>query len=81
VRRSNLAFPEGLRLAGDVVLEGHIGIDGQARGIRVVSAPDPELARAALSVVGEERWQPARIRGAPLEVPLRVTVVYRLGIN
>jgi len=81
VRRSNLGFPEGLRLAGDVILEGHIGADGRARGIRVVSATAPELAQAALSMVREERWEPARVRGTPLEVPLRVTVVYRLGIN
>jgi beta-lactamase regulating signal transducer with metallopeptidase domain len=81
VRRSNLPFPAGLRLAGDVIVEGHIGLDGQAHGIRVVSATDPELARAALSIVSEERWEPARVRGAPLEVPLRVTVVFRLGIN
>jgi TonB family protein len=74
-------YPDGLRLSGDVVLEGHIGTDGLPRGLRVVSAMEPELARAALAVAQQGRWEPARVRGMPLEVPIRITVVYRLTLN
>ena len=81
VGRRMFQYPEGLRLSGDVVMEGHIGTDGLPKGLRVVSAMEPELARAALAVAQQGRWEPARVRGIPLEMPVRVTVVYRLTLN
>ena len=74
--------PDALRRLGDrapvgtVVLEGHIAVDGQSRGLRVVSAADPVLAAAATVTLEATRWRPARVRGRPVEVPLRITLVY-----
>jgi hypothetical protein len=61
---------------GTVVLEGHITADGQSRGLRVVSAADPVLAAAAIVTLEATGWRPARVRGKPVEVPLRITLVY-----
>jgi TonB family protein len=69
---------EEARLEGTVVVEGRIGTDGFAAGLRVVSHVHPALASAALEAVQAERWDPARVRGVAIEVPLRMTIDYIL---
>jgi len=49
-----------------------------ASGLRVVSAVHPALASAALEAVQAERWEPGRVRGVAVEVPLRMTIDYIL---
>jgi len=74
-------YPRALKdamLEGTVVVEGRIGIDGFASGLRVVSAVHPALASAALEAVQAERWEPGRVRGVAVEVPLRMTIDYIL---
>ena len=66
------------RLEGTVVVEGRIGTDGFASGLRVVSDVHPALASAALEAVQAERWEPGRVRGVAVEVPLRMTIDYIL---
>jgi TonB family protein len=66
------------RLEGTVVVEGRIGTDGSASGLRVVSDVHPALASAALEAVQAERWEPGRVRGVAVEVPLRMTIDYIL---
>lgn len=72
----NRQYPEGLDLEGEVVLEGHIAVDGRPAGLRIVAATTPELGRAALTAASRERWEPAQVRGVPVELPLRVTIRY-----
>ena len=70
-------YPRSLkdaRLEGRVVVEGRIGTDGFASGLRVVSDVHPALASAALEAVQAERWEPGRVRGVAVEVPLRMTI-------
>jgi beta-lactamase regulating signal transducer with metallopeptidase domain len=74
-------YPPALReaqLEGTVIVEGRIGSDGFAAGLRVVSDVHPALASAALEAVRAERWDPGRIRGVAIEVPLRMTIDYIL---
>jgi len=74
-------YPRSLkdaRLEGKVVVEGRIGTDGFASGLRVVSDVHPALASAALDAVQAERWEPGRVRGVAVEVPLRMTIDYIL---
>jgi uncharacterized protein (TIGR03435 family) len=61
---------------GTVVVEGRIGRDGRSAGLRVVEAAYPELGAAAVTALESQRWAPARVRGDPLEVPLRLTLDY-----
>jgi TonB family protein len=74
-------YPGSLRdagLEGTVVVEGRIGTDGFASDLMVVSDVHPALASAAVQAVRAERWEPGRVRGVAIEVPLRMTIDYIL---
>jgi len=74
-------YPQSLRdtgLEGTVIVEGRIGIDGVASDLNVVSAVHPALASAAVEAVQAGRWEPGRVRGVAIEVPLRMTIDYIL---
>jgi TonB family protein len=74
-------YPQTLKdagLEGTVIVEGRIGIDGFASDLRVLSAVHPALASAAVEAVQAERWEPGRVRGVAIEVPLRMTIDYIL---
>jgi beta-lactamase regulating signal transducer with metallopeptidase domain len=77
-------YPESLRnttLEGTVIVEGKIGIDGIRTAMRVVSAPYPELAKAAVAMLSEEVWKPAYVRGVPVEVPFREQIDFVLRLR
>jgi hypothetical protein len=38
----------------------------------------PALASAAVETVQADRWEPGRVRGIAIEVPLRMTIAYIL---
>ena len=76
-----LRAPASLReldtaVQGIVIIEGRIQRDGRTAGLRVAEAAAPELAAAAVAALQNQRWEPARVRGVPLEVPLRLTLQY-----
>jgi beta-lactamase regulating signal transducer with metallopeptidase domain len=74
-------YPRTLRdagLEGIVIVEGRIGTDGLASDLKVVSDVHPALASAAVDAVQAERWEPGRVRGIAIEVPLRMTIAYIL---
>jgi TonB family protein len=84
LRAWNRPYPDALlptHREGVVVVEGWIGADGAATALQVISADHPELEKAALMALQEERWEPARVRGVAIEVPLRVTLEYRLALR
>jgi beta-lactamase regulating signal transducer with metallopeptidase domain len=77
-------YPESLKktnLEGTVIIEGAIGIDGIRTRMRVVSAPDPALATAALEMLAEEVWKPAYVRSVPVEVPFREEINFVLRLR
>jgi hypothetical protein len=61
---------------GTVIVEGHIGVDGRVGDLRVAPTTDPILASAAKRLLEATRWRPATVRGKPVQVPLRLTLVY-----
>ena len=79
-RLFTLPYPEPLRerrIAGRVSLEGRIGTDGFATAMQVMSTDHPDLGPAAIEALKELQWEPARMRGVPVEYPLTVTVDFR----
>jgi TonB family protein len=76
-------YPEYLerkKLEGSVVIEGVIGTDGFRTKMRIVSAAHPDLAKAALELLRNEQWQPARVRGLAFEVPFREQIEFVLRL-
>jgi TonB family protein len=74
-------YPRTLKnagLEGTVIIEGRIGTNGLASDLKVMSAVHPALASAAVEAVQAERWEPGRVRGVAIEVPLRMTIDYIL---
>ena len=58
-------------------LQARLNVDGSVSGLRVVEPVHPDLATAAEVIVRNWRREPARVRGVPVEVPIRMTVDFR----
>src|SRR5688572_27854630 len=61
---------------GTVIVEGRIATNGRLLDVTIVSAAHAVLADAVRAAIQAERWQPARVRGVPIETPLRLTIDY-----
>ena len=61
---------------GTVIVEGRIATDGRVLDVTIVSAAHAALVDAIRAAIQAERWQPARVRGIPIETPLRLTIDY-----
>jgi TonB family protein len=64
---------------GKVVLQGTIGVDGHVRELRVVEAPSPLLAEAAMVAVLQWEYTPYALDGKPVEAHTTINVIFRLG--
>ncbi|MGD0630094.1 MAG: energy transducer TonB [Terracidiphilus sp.] len=67
------------RVSGTVVVQAVIGTDGSIHDLRVISAPWPSLAAAALWAVSHWQYKPYLLNGNPVEVMTTVNVVFSLG--
>ena len=67
------------RVSGTVVLHAIIGRDGRIHELKVVSAPWPSLAAAALMAVSKWEYRPYQVNGEPVEVETTVNVIFTLG--
>jgi TonB family protein len=65
------------KLEGRVELQARLNVDGSVSGLRIVEPVHPDLATAAEVIVRNWRREPARVRGVPVEVPIRMTVDFR----
>jgi TonB family protein len=65
------------RLAGPVVLDAAIGIDGKIHKVKIVSGI-PSLASAAAEAVRQWRYSPGLLNGKPIEIQKRITVMFKL---
>lgn len=65
------------RLAGIVILEARVGVDGRVKDVRTLRGP-PLLLDAAIAAVKQWRYRPLLLNGAPVEFILTVTVTFNL---
>lgn len=77
VKRTALQYPQSLRgstVGSRVIVEGRIGTDGFLSGLRILTDIDPILQGVVLDGVRQWQWEPTRLNGIPVEVPITVTI-------
>ena len=75
-------YPESAKeshIAGTVILHVIIGRDGHVHRMRLVSAPDGDLALSALDAVRSWTYKPYLLNGKPTEVDSTISVNYAFG--
>lgn len=79
LHRLDPAYPEAARqagVAGVVILNVVVGLDGAVKTIRPLSGPD-DLRQAAMDAVRWWRFQPYLVDGSPAEVETTVAIDFR----
>jgi TonB family protein len=74
-------YPERARRAqkqGNVELALVVGADGRPRDVRIVTPLDKDLDKKAIKAVQRWRFEPALREGQPVEMPIDVSVSFRL---
>jgi TonB family protein len=66
-----------IKMEGRVELRARLAVDGSLAGLHVIEPAHPALAQAAEAMVRQWRPDPVRLRGVPVEVPVRLTVDFR----
>ncbi len=81
-KKATPIYPASARQAhigGTVLLQAIIGRDGHIRYLRPISAPDTDLALAAIDAVRQWTYQPYLLNGEPTEVDTTITVNFNLN--
>lgn len=65
------------QVEGLVVLHGVIGKDGSVHQLKSVRG-EPLLARAAINAVQQWRYEPYKLNGAPVDMPIDITINFNL---
>jgi hypothetical protein len=76
-----MEYPSRLRdgkIEGRIVLTGRLSVDGVFEEMRVLSSDRPELEQPTLETLARVRWEPARLRGKSVAVPLTIGIRYVL---
>jgi TonB family protein len=82
LHKAQPVYPEYARanhITGSVVMRAVIGTDGHIHALRPVSAPDPDLAVAAIAAVRQWTYRPYLLNGEPTEVDTTITVNFSLN--
>jgi len=72
-----LPLTERERRPSAVVIEFTVGLDGKARGFRVVSSAGPPCAGLAIDAMKQWQFEPARKKGKPVAAVMRAPFVLR----
>jgi TonB family protein len=76
-------YPESMRETGQeglVTLQAIIGVDGSVASASVLTTQvHPDFANAAIDAVRQWRFSPTLLNGVPIEVSMKVTVVFSLN--
>lgn len=75
-------YPEPAKrnhISGTVVLHAVIGTDGHIHSLKVISAPDPDLAISAIAAVRTWVYKPYLLLGVPTDVETTINVNYTFG--
>jgi TonB family protein len=67
-----------MRIEGPVVVHAVIGKDGSLHELKPVRGDNPMLVKAALKAVQQWRYEPSRLNGAPVEMPIDITIKFNL---
>jgi TonB family protein len=62
---------------GQVVLMARVAADGSVTGMEVVASAHPDLVTAATDAARQWRFEPTRLWGTPVEVPMKMTFNFR----
>jgi len=71
-------YAERQGIQGAVMLQAIISKEGSVMSLSVVNTADPDLARAAMTAVGQWHYQPTLLNGQPVEVVTTISVNFRL---
>jgi TonB family protein len=71
-------YAEQKGIQGAVLLQAIISKEGSVMSLSVVNTADPDLARAAMTAVGQWHYQPTLLNGQPVEVVTTITVDFKL---
>jgi len=75
-------YPQRARqnhVSGSVLISAVIGRDGRVHSMKLISAPDSDLAIAALAAVRQWIYKPYLLNGEPTEVQTTVTANFKFG--
>ena len=64
-------------VGGQVVLMAHVAADGSVTDIEVITAAHPDLVSASIDAARQWRFEPTRLWGTPVEVPIKMTFNFR----
>jgi protein TonB len=84
LEKSEPIYPESARkrhVSGLVILHAIIGTDGHIHSLQVVSAPDPDLAIAAIAAVHRWTYRPYQLNGQSVDVETSITINFSLSNN
>jgi len=74
--------PKAAKVAGIqglVRMQAIVGIEGQIAGLKLLSSPSPELARAAMDAVAQWKYSPTLLNGNPVEIQTVIDVNFTLA--
>jgi len=66
-------------VSGVVVMHAVIGTDGHIHSLKLMSAPDPDLALSAIWAVRKWTYKPYILNGVPTSVETKINVSYTFG--
>lgn len=75
-------YPKSARqnhIEGLVILHAIIGTDGHIHSLRLMSAPNPDLAISAIAAVSKWTYKPYMLQGIPVDVDTTITVKYTIS--
>lgn len=67
-----------MHVEGEVVVHALIGKDGSIQELKPVGGGNPALVEAALKAVQQWRYEPSRLNGAAVEMPIDITIKFNL---
>jgi TonB family protein len=80
ITRRGPVYPELARrsgVSGTVQLQFRVGVSGKIENVRVVKGP-PVLAQSAVEAVQMWRYNPAQVKGIPVDSEIRTTIIFKL---
>lgn len=80
ITRRGPVYPELARRSGvseTVQLQFRVGVSGKIENVRVVKGP-PVLAQSAVEAVQMWRYNPAQVKGIPVDSEIRTTIIFKL---